>query len=138
MISQSLSQDLLIHGTVLFILGLLNGLVVQRFKNPRMGLSAHLAGLQNALVLWAFGLMWPSVKLGLTGQQFVAGAAIMGMYAFWLALLFAAILGTSRSTPIAGIGHAASPKKELLVTVLLVSGSVAIILATFGLLIGLL
>lgn len=134
----TLSRELLVHGTVLFIFGLLGGLAVQRFRNPRMGLSAHLAALQNGIVLWAFGLMWPNVALGTAAQHFVARAAIAAMYAIWLALLLAAILGTSRSTPLAGAGYAASRPKELLVTVLLVSGSVAIVVSAFGLLWGLL
>ena len=138
MLGSSLSKMLLIHGTVLFTLGLLNGLTVQRFKNPRMGLSAHLAAMQNGMVLWAFGLIWPHATLGPIGQQWVAVMAIVAMYAIWLALLLAAMLGTSRSTPIAGAGHAASAQKEFLVTALLASGGMAIIVATLGLLWGLL
>lgn len=133
-----LSRELLIHGTVLFLFGLLNGLAIQRFRNPRMGLSAHLTALQNGIVLWAFGLMWPNLALGMTAQHFLARAAIAAMYAIWLALLLAAVLGTSRSTPLAGAGHAASRPKELLVTALLVSGALAILVSTSGLLWGLL
>lgn len=138
MLGSSLSKMLLIYGTVLFVLGLLNGLAVQRFKNPRMGLSAHLAAMQNGMVLWAFGLIWPHAALGSQAQQWIAFAAVAALYAIWLALLLAAILGTSRSTPIAGAGHAAPAPQEHLVSALLVSGSVAIILATLGLLWGLL
>ena len=138
MLGSSLSKMLLIHGTVLFILGLLNGLPMQRFKNPRMGLSAHLTAMQNGMVLWAFGLIWPHSTLGPMAQTWVAFTAIAAMYAIWLALLLAAMLGTSRSTPIAGAGHAASAQKEFLVTALLASGSMTIIVATLGLLWGLL
>lgn len=138
MLTSALSKMLLIHGTVLFLLGLLNGLAVQRFKNPRMGLSAHLAATQNGIVLWAFGLIWPHAMLGPVAQQWVAVGAVASLYAIWLALLLAAILGSSRSTPIAGAGHAAPAPQEHLVTALLAAGSVAIILATLGLLWGLL
>ena len=112
MLGSSLSKMLLIHGTVLFILGLFNGLAVQRFRNPRMGLSAHLAAMQNGIVLWAFGLIWPHATLGPLSQTWIAMTSIVAMYAIWLALLLAALLGTSRSTPIAGAGHAASAPKE--------------------------
>ncbi len=137
MLEASLPRELLIHGTILFLLGLLNGVLVQRFPNPRMGLSAHLAGVQNALVLWAFGLIWPHLKLQLLSQLFAAWAAISSMYAIWLALILAAAWGTGRSTPIAGAGHSASRGKELTVTVLIVSGSLAIIVATVFVLCGL-
>ena len=46
-------------------MGLLNGVVVQAFPNPRAGLSAHLAAVQSALVLWALGLLWPRVDRAL-------------------------------------------------------------------------
>lgn len=136
MLGPSLSKVLLVHGTVLFMLGLLNGLAVQRFKNPRMALSAHLAAMQNGMVLWAFGLIWPHTTLGPMGQAWVAFTAVPAMYAIWLALLLAAILGTSRSTPIAGVGHAASARKEFVVAALLAAGSLGIIVATLGLLWG--
>ncbi|SRR5713226_4568929 len=138
MFAESLSQELLIHGTILFLLGLLNGLIVQRFSNPRVGLSAHLAGVQNALVLWAFGFIWPHLKLGFLGQLVAAWAAIFSMYAIWLALLLSAIWGTSRSTPIAGAGHSAASGKELVVTIFIALGSIAIIVATVFVLYGLL
>lgn len=48
---------LLVNGMLLFILGLLNGLVIPFFKNKRMGLSAHLAGVQNGMVLLLFGFL---------------------------------------------------------------------------------
>ncbi len=44
-------HKLLIGGMILFILGLLTGVAVPGFTNPRMGLAAHLAGVQNPLVL---------------------------------------------------------------------------------------
>src|ERR1700732_1811818 len=48
----------------------------------------------------------------------------------WLALLLAAMGGTSRSTPIAGAGFTGAPWQEMAVTLLLTSASVAIIVAT--------
>ena len=60
------------------------------------------------------------------------------MYAIWLALLLAAIWGSRRSTPIAGAGFEASKGQEQIVQILLVSGSLAIIVASSALLWGLL
>ena len=51
------SHYLLINGMLLFILGLLNGLVIPFFKNKRMGLAAHLAGVQSGMVLLLFELL---------------------------------------------------------------------------------
>lgn len=137
MLNSSVSRNLIIHGTILFLLGLINGVLVQTFHNPRMGLSAHLAGVQNALVLWAFGLIWPRVALAKRTQIIAAWSAIYSMYAIWLALAIAGVFGASRSLPIAGNGYSALGAIEATVAVLVYSGSVAIIVATVILLLGL-
>ncbi len=130
-------KSLLIFGTALFLLGLLNGLVVPYFTNPRMGLSSHLAGVQNALVLMAFGLMWKHVQLSAVTLRICAFLSIYSMYAIWISLVFAAMWGTSGATPIAGAGYVASGTQELVVNIFLYSGSLAIIVATCQVLIGL-
>jgi (hydroxyamino)benzene mutase len=133
------SHHLLIHGMVLFTLGLINGAVIPFFKNKRMGLSAHLAGVQNGMVLLLFGFLWPRVALAETLLSASYWLSLYSMYTIWLGLLLAAIWGASRSTPIAGAGAGfqASLKQERVVQLLIVSGSLAIILASFALLWGL-
>ena len=132
------SHYLLVNGMLLFILGLLNGLVIPLFKNKRMGLSAHLAGVQSGMVLLLFGFLWAHLALPETLLSVSYWLSLYSMYAIWLALLLAAIWGSSRSTPIAGAGFQASKQQELIVQLLLVSGSLAIIVASSALLWGLL
>ena len=136
--SEDLKSQFLIHGTILFLLGLLNGAVVPFFMNTRMGLSAHLAGVQNAIVLWIFGLLCSHIKLALKPMLYFYWFSLIGMYSIWLALLLAAIWGTSRSTPIAGEGYTGSAFQEAVVQILLSSGSAVLAIATVLLLIGLL
>lgn len=124
-------------GAFLFLLGLFTGVAVPVFENPRMGLSAHLAGVQNALVLWAFGLMWKHLKLSEKMLNSCLWLSIYSMYAVWLSLVLAAIWGTSNATPIAGAGYSGTEVQEWVVNVLLYSGSVAIIVATIQVLMGL-
>ena len=128
-------RTLLLHGTLLFLLGLLNGVVVSLFHNKRMGLSAHLEGVQNGLVLMAFGLMWQHANPPFPALAY--GASLYSMYGLWLGLVLAGVWGTSRITPIAGKGFTASQWKEWTVTLLILSGSTAIILATSLMLYGL-
>ncbi len=64
--TQQTMRQLLIFGVLLFLFGLLNGAVIPYFTNPRMGLSAHLAGVQNGMVLLIFGLLWPYLTLSST------------------------------------------------------------------------
>jgi (hydroxyamino)benzene mutase len=122
-------QQLLISGTVLFLLGLLVGFALQALPNPRMGVTLHATGLQSGLALWALGLMWEHVALSAGAQRTTQVLAVMGLYAIFASLVLAAVWGTSRATPIAGAGHQASSLREAMVTVLLMGGSLAIVAA---------
>jgi hydroxylaminobenzene mutase len=135
MTGDKMAERLLFHGTLLFLLGLINGALIPLFLNKRMGLSAHLAGVQNGLTLIAFGLIWPHATVPFAGIAF--WSALISMYGIWFGLVLAAIWGTSMSTPIAGKGFSAAPWKETLVTVIIQSTSVAAIAATSLLLVGL-
>lgn len=137
MSSNPYANALLVSGTLLFLIGLLNGYVVQVLSIPRIGLSAHLAGVQNALVLWAFGLMWTRVDFRGWREKFAAWSAIYGMYAIWLGLLLAAAWGASRSMPIAGADALSSRGQDLALALLVASGSIAITVATLLVLLGL-
>ena len=118
-------QQLLIYGTVLFLVSLLIGFAMPVLANPRMGVSAHVAGLQSGMILWVMGLMWQRLDLPASAERLLEILAVAGLYAIFVSLFLAALWGTSRSTPIAGAGHQASRLREILVTVVLTSGSVA-------------
>jgi (hydroxyamino)benzene mutase len=130
-----MAQHLLFHGTLLFLFGLINGALIPLFLNKRMGLSAHLAGVQNGLALIAFGLIWPHADVPLPAVAY--WSSLYSMYGIWIGLVLAGVWGTSQSTPIAGKGYSASGLKEIIVTWIIKSGSVAAILATSLLVIGL-
>ena len=125
----SIPQQLLIWGTVLFLLSLLIGIAIPALPNPRMGVSAHTTGLQSGLALWALGLMWQYVALPAGAQRAAQVLAVSGLYAIFASMLLAALWGASRSLPIAGTGHQASPLRETVVTVLIAGGSLAITVA---------
>jgi hydroxylaminobenzene mutase len=133
----SISQQFLISGTVLFLLSLLFAFAMPAFANPRMGVSAHVAGLQGAMTLWAFGLMWHRVALPHAASRWAEIFAVYGLYAIYASLLLAACWGTSRATPVAGAGHQAGALRETAVTVLLTGGSLASVAAAVMLLWGL-
>jgi (hydroxyamino)benzene mutase len=57
------NRQLMWHGMLLFLLGLLTGLAEQRFTNMRMGLAAHLEGVINGIFLVALGAIWTEVRL---------------------------------------------------------------------------
>lgn len=110
---------LLILGTGLFLLGLLTGLALPVFRNPRMGLSAHLVGVQHGMVLWILGLILPGlapVSPALHGLM--VWSLVIGLYGLWLSMLLAAIWGASQALPMAGAGHSASAGRERVVAAL--------------------
>ncbi|WP_394834648.1 hypothetical protein LVJ94_49945 [Pendulispora rubella] len=126
----TIQQQLLVSGTVLFLLGLLIGFAIPALPNPRMGVTVHLTGVQSGLALWALGLMWQRMALSTGMQRAAEILAILGLYAIFASLLLAALWGTSRATPIAGAGHHASFARETIVTVVVTGGSLAIAIAT--------
>jgi hydroxylaminobenzene mutase len=124
------------HGMLLFLLGLFTGAAIPLFTNPRMGLSAHLGGVQNGMFLLLLGLLWRHLALSSRARLASFRLALASMYAIWIALVLAAALGTSRSTPIAGAGFAGPPLGEASVSLLLGAGSIAIVIAALLLLRG--
>jgi len=98
-------------------------------RNPRMGLSAHLEGLMNGLFLIVLGLVWGRLALSTRAQVALFSLALYGTYVNWGSTLLAALLGTSRRTPIAGAGFSGQPWQEHLVDFGLISLSVAILAA---------
>lgn len=136
--AQAQSHWLLVSGMLIFILGLINGVVIPRFKNKRMGLSSHLVGVQHGLVFLAFGLMWPRLELAGWLMTSAFWLTIYGLYAIWIALLLAGVWGTSKDTPIAGDGYQGTESQEMVAGLLLKSGSVAILVASIIVFLGLL
>ncbi|KLD66136.1 hydroxylaminobenzene mutase [Dyella japonica DSM 16301] len=130
-------QQLLIAGTVLFLLSLLVAFAIPVLANPRMGVAVHVAGLQSGMTLWAMGLMWQHLVLSEVAQRTAQFTATAGLYAIFASILLAAVWGASRALPIAGAGHQASRLREMAVTALIAGGSVAITVAVLIVLWGL-
>ena len=120
-------RRLLWNGMFLFLLGLLSGFVEQQFKNPRMGLAAHLEGLMNGTFLVVLGSVWRDVHL--SPRLKVAGfwGALYGAYANWAVTVVAAILGAAALSPITAAGYRAPPWEEAIVTLGFVSVGIAMV-----------
>ena len=120
---------LLWHGVLLFLVGLLTGFAVPLLTNPRMGLSAHLEGVMNGLFLLGLGLISEWVVLSARPRRVLFWLAIYGAYANWFTTILAAILGTSRRTPIAGVGFKGQAWQENLIDAGLISLAFAMVAA---------
>ncbi len=130
-------RRLIWHGVLLVLLGLFTGVLIPLFTNSRMGLSAHLAGVQNGMLMILLGLVWVDVKLAQRLATATFWLLLYSMYAISGSLFLAAAWGTSRSTPIAGIGHSGAEWQELVVSLAIRSGSVAMLIAVVLVLYGL-
>lgn len=129
-------RSLVFHGVVLFLLGLLTGLVEQRFANPRMGLAAHLEGLMNGIFLIALGAVWNEIRMSLRSTRIAFAGFLYGGYANWGFTTLAAILGTRAMTPLSGAAQPGAGWAEAVITAGFVSVGIAMIGASIIVLLG--
>ncbi len=122
-----LERRLLQLGALLLLLGLLSGFGMAFYENPRMGLSSHLEGVLNGILLMVLGVLWPRLALSrrLAGTAFAL--AVYGGFANWTATLLAALWGAGRSMPIAAGGLQGVGWQEGVIDLLLYSLSFAMV-----------
>ena len=120
-------RRLMWHGMLLFLLGLITGLIEQRFTNVRMGLSAHLEGVMNGILLLALGAAWNEVRLPHPALVAAYWTALYGTYLNWLVTSIAAAFGTAASSPITSAGHSGQPWQESVVAMGFLTVTIAII-----------
>lgn len=125
-------------GALLFLFGLLSGLVTGLMANPRMGLSAHMQGLTNGTFLLAAGAVWDRVNLGPRTKAVAFFALAFGTSVNWLMTQLAALWGTGKMTPIVGAGHEGADWQEIVVSTGLLALTLAMLAGAGLLLAGLL
>jgi (hydroxyamino)benzene mutase len=109
-------RQLIWCGIFLFLLGLLTGFAEEQFRNPRMGLAAHLEGLMNGTFLVALGAVWTEVRLSRPLKTAAYWASLYGTYMNWALTTFAAIFGTAALSPITAAGYSGLAWQENLIT----------------------
>ncbi len=137
MMQVTTSRRLKFLGMLLFLLGLITGLALMLFTNPRMGLAAHLEGVMNGLFLIAAGFLWSELTLSPGLLKTGYWLLLYGTFANWSFTLLSAILGTSKINPIAGAGHEGTGTQEAILTAGFTSVGVSMLLAVAILLYGL-
>jgi hydroxylaminobenzene mutase len=134
---QDKKRQLLWHGILLFLLGLIVGFIEQKFANPRMGLAAHLEGLMNGIFLIALGAIWTEIELSARLQATAYWSVLYGAYGNWVITTLAAVFGTAAMTPITAAGHRGQPWQEHVITFGFASVGIAIVVAVTVILWGL-
>ena len=125
------------HGVFLFLLGLLAGLIEQKFSNPRMGLAVHLEGLMNGTFVVAIGAVWAEVRLPVRSIRLTFWTLLYGSYVNVLVTALAATFATAAMTPLTGAAQPARNWQEALVTAGFISVGISMIAASALLLWGL-
>ena len=116
-------RSLIVAGAVLFLLGLLQGAIVQSFVNPRMALSAHLTAMQSGMAIMIVGAVWSEVSLSRALAKAAPWTIIIGMYGLWLGVTLSAATGASETLTIAGASHRATPIAETAVSTIVLGSS---------------
>jgi hydroxylaminobenzene mutase len=125
---QRLSRRLIRLGILLFLLGLLSGLLIPFLANPRMGLSSHVEGVMSGMLLIIIGLIWPMLRLGGGAMKVTSWLLIYGTYVNWANPLLAAAWAAGGSMmPMASKGLKGTPLQELLINILAVSLALALL-----------
>jgi hydroxylaminobenzene mutase len=132
------SRKLLRYGIILFLLGLITGFLIPILENPRMGLSSHLEGVQNGMLLIIFGLVWPKITLTDRLLKWSYALAIFGTFTNWFTTLLAGIWGAgSEMMPIAGKAMQGTIWQEIIIKFGLISLSISMLAVSVLILIGL-
>ena len=134
---QTANRQMMWHGVLLFLIGLVTGMQERRFTNMRMALSAHLEGVMNGTFLIALGAIWGNVELPPRVAAAARWAALYGTYGNWLFTTFGAAFGTAAHNPILSEGHHGKPWQERVAGAgfrsMAYSILVAVVLILFGL-----
>lgn len=122
------ARRLAVVGLALLLASLLTGFATGAVPNPRMALSAHLAGTTSALMLLALSAIWHRVTLGPQGHAWAFRLLSFGAVANWATVLLAAVWGAGASTmPIAAKGMTGAAWQENLIAAALLALSLAIV-----------
>jgi hydroxylaminobenzene mutase len=132
------SRKLIRYGILLFLLGLLTGFVIPALQNPRMGLSSHLEGVMNGMLLVIIGLVWTKLQLPEKVLNWGFILSLFGTFVNWATTLFAALIGAgSEMMPIAGNGMKGELWQEIIIKSGLISLSLCMVVVCILILVGL-
>jgi (hydroxyamino)benzene mutase len=131
----TISAMLCFTGLLLFLFGLLVGFGIPALASPRLGLSAHLTGVQSGISLIAVGLLWPHLQFWNGWSAPTSYGLWVSLYMLFVGMTLSAVWSTGRSLPIAGGGTPAQPWQERFVQILLAIGAIGTTAATVAILI---
>jgi hydroxylaminobenzene mutase len=124
------SSRLIQLGVLEFLLALFLGVAIPHFAVPRLGLSAHLVGIAQAVFLVVMGLLWPKLKFSRGASSVAFCLLIYGCLAAWASTILAAAWGAgSTNLPMAAGAALGSSFQETVITIGLRSSALSLIAA---------
>ena len=124
-----MTDGLIKHGFILIFLALVTGFAIPQAESPRLALSAHTIGLLSDILLLAVAGIWQRLRLSECQLRVTYWGWVYSGYANWAGILFGAMVGTGRMTPLASGGATGAELPEMLVGFLLMSLSLAALIA---------
>lgn len=122
------SCKLMRYGVLLFLLGLLTGFLIPAMQNPRMGLSSHLEGTLNGMLLILFGLIWTKLNLSDNLLKWGYILSLFGTFTNWATTFLAGLWGAgSEMMPFAGGGQSGADWQEIIIKFGLITLSLAMV-----------
>jgi hydroxylaminobenzene mutase len=91
-------QRLLQFGVALLLFSSLLGFAIPFLASPRIGLSAHTLGALQAVMLLAFGLLWPRLRLSPRAVKIAFWCLVYSTLAILAAYVVAAFWGVGIET----------------------------------------
>jgi hydroxylaminobenzene mutase len=131
------ASNLLFLGFLLFLLGLITGLIVPAFANPRLAVSGHIEGVLNGIFLIVLSLVWHKLALSDRLLKTTYWLALYGTFANWFAMLFAAVFNAGKMMGVMAGGTEGPAVPEAVVSFLLVTLSLAMVIISVLVLVGL-
>ncbi len=131
------ASNLLFLGFLLFLFGLITGLIVPAFANPRLAVSSHIEGVLNGIFLIVLGLVWNKLALSERLLKTTYWLTLYGTFANWFALLFAAVFNAGKLLGVMAGGTEGPAIPEAVVAFLLITLSVAMVIISVLVLVGL-
>lgn len=131
------ADNLLFLGFLLFLLGLITGLIVPVFAGQRLAVSSHIEGVLNGIFLIILGLVWHKLALSHKALKITFWLVLYGTFANWFALLVAAVFNAGKMLGIAAGGQEGPALAEAVVAFFLITLSIAMVIISVLVLVGL-
>ncbi|MEN8723541.1 MAG: hypothetical protein ABF335_11730 [Alphaproteobacteria bacterium] len=132
-----MNNSLIRYGFILILLGLLAGFLGPMAKAPSLLISSHMIGMMGGILLIAMGAVWSRFTLSERGKSILKWSWLYTNFGNWLGVLTAAMTGATNFLEINGGPPADAGFANLFVSFMMLSISLAAIVASVTAIMGL-